>query len=135
MVDYMHPFSVEEAAMVANSDVLQVPETGFPSRVSAGVDVDHLPVGTILEIETGHTTYKIENRGKGKVLISGHATYCPQPVEVEFQGSAGGPALLKLWRIEPGLKMVFDHPEFGVIRTSVVRSVRQLEPARSLSLS
>jgi hypothetical protein len=115
--------------LVLNREICQPCEIALPSPTPEGVDVDHLTVGAILEIETGHTTYKLENRGKGKVLISGHATYCPQPVEVDFQGSVGGPALLKLWRIEPGLKMVFDHPEFGIIRTSKVRSVRQLVPA------
>lgn len=126
----MHESHAERRSkLVLNGEICELPEIGLPSPVAEGIDVDHLPVGAILEIETGHTIYKLENRGKGKVLLSGHATYCPQPVEVDFQGSAGGPALLKLWRIEPGLKMVFDHPEFGIIRTSKVRSVRQFVPA------
>lgn len=126
----MHETHAERRSkLVLNGEICQSCEIDLPSPVAEGVDVSLLPVGATLEIETGHTTYRLENRDKGKVLISGHATYCPEPVEVDFQGSVGGPALLKLSRIEPGLKMVFDHPEFGIIRTSKVRSVRQLVPA------
>lgn len=89
----------------------------------------------MVEVETGHTTYHLENRGDGKVLISGHPEYCPEPVLVDFQGSVGGGALLKMWRIEPGLKMAFEHPKFGVVRTSRVRSIRQLAPSGAPSVS
>jgi len=95
-----------------------------------GVAVDELPIGAAIEVATGHTTYRIENRGEGKVLISGHPTYCPEPVLVDLHGAVGGTALLKMWSIEPGLKMEFDHPIFGVIRTSRVRSVRPIEPSK-----
>ncbi len=63
----------------------------------------------------------------GKALISGHPTYCPTPVLVDLHGSVGGPAMLKIWFVGPGFKMEFQHPEFGVIRTSRVRSVRELK--------
>jgi len=89
-----------------------------------GVDLEELPVGARLEVETGHTRYVVENRGNGKVIISGHATFCPEPMLVEFHGSLGGQTLLKPGYIEPGLKMAFQHPELGVVRTSRVRSVR-----------
>ena len=132
----MHNFPLERRSkLVANSDIRQVSERGLPSAVSTGVDFEQLAVGAILEIETGHTTYRVENRGKGKALISGHPSYCPVPVEVEIQGSVGGPGLVKIRWIEPGLKMVFEHPEFGVIRTSTIRSIRQLLSAPAFSLS
>ncbi len=92
-----------------------------------GVDIDDVPVGAVLEIETGHTKYLLENRGEGKVLISGHPDYCPEPVLVVFLGSVGGPAMLSMGRIEPGLKMAFEHPGFGAVRTSRVRSVREVK--------
>ncbi len=118
--------------MLTDSDIRQLgavlPPAGVPA-VSNGVDIDELAIGARLEIETGHTTYALENRGEGKVLISGHAEYCPEPVLVDFQGSVGGPALLKMWRIEPGLKMAFRHPRLGIVRTSRVRSIRRLQPA------
>lgn len=106
----------------------ELPASGqFVTLGADGVDMDELPIGAKLEIETGHTTYLVENRGDGKILISGHPEYCPEPVEVEFQGSIGGPAILKMWRIEPGMKMAFEHPQFGMVRTSRVRSVRELK--------
>jgi hypothetical protein len=90
-----------------------------------GIDVDDLPVGAMLEIETGHTRYILETRGEGKVLLSGHPEYCPEPVLVQFHGSVGGPTLIRPGRIEPGMKMAFQHPKFGTLRTSRVRSVRE----------
>ena len=106
------------------------PSVGGALRAeSEALHVDELPLGAVLEIETGHTKYVLENCGGGKVLISGHPTYCPEPVLVDFHGSLGGPSLLKIWSLEPGLKMVFKHPELGVVRTSRVRSIRQLPAA------
>jgi hypothetical protein len=104
------------------------PPADFASAARAeGLDIDDLPVGAGLEIETGHTTYCLENLGGGKVLISGHPNYCPEPVQVSFLGSIGGSQLLTMGRIEPGLKMAFEHPSFGVIRTSRVRSIREMK--------
>jgi hypothetical protein len=119
--------------MLTESDIRQfaavLPPAGNPPAVSHGVDIDELAIGARLEVETGHTTYRLENRGEGKVVISGHPEYCPEPVLVDFQGSVGGSALLKMWHIEPGLKMAFRHPKLGMVRTSRVRSIRELQPA------
>lgn len=118
--------------MLTDSEIRQLgavlPPAGIPA-VSDGVDIDELAIGACLEVVTGHTTYELENRGDGKVRISGHPEYCPEPVVVDFQGSVGGPSLLKMWHIEPGSKMAFVHPKFGMVRTSRVRSIRQLNPA------
>ncbi len=89
--------------------------------------MEELPVGAVVQVETGHSTYFVENRGEGQALISGHPTYCPSPVLVDFHGSVGSPNILKIWAIEPGLKMEFHHPQFGVIRTSRVRSAREIK--------
>ncbi len=119
--------------MLTDSDIRQLgavlPAASTPAAVSNGVDIDELAIGARLEIETGHTTYTLENRGEGKVVISGHPEYCPEPVLVDFQGSVGGAALLKMWHIELGLKMAFRHPQLGMVRTSRVRSIRVLQPA------
>jgi hypothetical protein len=105
----------------ANSPVL-------PYEAEAGgISLDELPIGTIVKVVTSHSTYLVENRGNGKALISGHPTYCPTPVLVDLHGSIGAPNLLKIWFIGPGLKMEFQHPEYGVIRTSRVRSVEELK--------
>jgi hypothetical protein len=94
-----------------------------------GIDLDDLPLGTVLEIETSHNKYLLENRGEGKVVLSGHPEFCPEPVLVKFHGSVGGAVLIKTGRVEPGLKMAFEHPKFGTLRTSRVRAVHQATPA------
>ena len=108
---------------------LHTPLPRVPAGEIDSVDIEELPIGAKLEVETGHTTYVLENRGQGQVLISGHPQFCPEPVLVEFQGAVGGAALLKLWHIEPGLKMAFQHPSLGTVRTSRVRAIRQLRAA------
>ena len=100
----------------------------YPEQREQGVSIDDLPVGALVEVVTGHTTYHVENRGNGKALISGHPTYCPEPVLVDLHGSVGGPGMLRIWFIGPGLKMEFNHPKFGVIRTYMVRAVQELKP-------
>ena len=53
-----------------------------------GVMLNELPLGTVLEAQTKHHTYHLENRGEGNVLISGHPTYCPQLCWSSFTGPA-----------------------------------------------
>ncbi len=118
--------------MMSNSNLHDLvssapPAQAFQPERAEGVAVDELPIGTVLEVETGHTTYRVETQGEGKALISGHPMYCPEPVLVDLHGSVGGAAMLKIWVIEPGMKMEFKHPSFGTIRTSRVQSVRQLK--------
>jgi len=96
---------------------------------TGGIDLDTLPVGAVLEIETSHTTYVLENRGEGKVVLSGHPEFCPEPVLVRFHGSVGGPALIRPGHIETGMQMAFQHPKFGTLRTSRVKAVHEMKPA------
>jgi len=101
----------------------------FLTSSDGGVELDSLPVGAVLEIETGHTKYMLENRGEGQVVLSGHPEFCPEPVMVKFHGSVGGPALIRIGHIEAGMQMAFQHPKFGTLRTSRVKSVRQVKTA------
>lgn len=98
-----------------------------PLLTEPGVSLDELPVGTKLEVKTRHHTYLVENLGEGKARISGHPEYCPTPVVVDFYGATGRGTMIKMWRIEPGLRMEFHHPEMRVIRTSPVIEVHQLK--------
>jgi hypothetical protein len=91
-----------------------------------GVYLDELPLGAVIDVETAHRTYRIENRGKGKALISGHPTYCPEPILVDLHGSTNGGAMLKMGFIGRGMRIEFQHPERGVIFTSTVREIREL---------
>ena len=79
----------------------------------------------IVNVETANHLYRIENRGGGEVLISGHPKICPAPVLVSFHGSTWGTPMLKLRFIGRDMSMEFRHPEQGVVRTSRVRDIRQ----------
>ena len=94
-----------------------------------GVDVDELAVGAVLEVETGHHTYLMENFGKGNVRISGHPKYCPEPVMVIYHGATGDAPMIRMSFIGRGMRMEFQHPTLGVIRTSRVQDIRQVIPA------
>jgi hypothetical protein len=97
------------------------------SEIDGGVALDELPVGAVVSVETANTLYRIENRGDGEALISGHPEICPEPVLVSFHGSTWGSAMLKLRFIGREMSMEFRHPEKGLIRTSRVREIRELK--------
>jgi hypothetical protein len=95
------------------------------SEMEGGVALDELPVGAILDVETANTLYRVENRGDGEVLISGHPEICPSPVLVSFHGSTWGTPMLKLRFIGREMSMEFHHPERGIVRTSRVRDIKE----------
>jgi hypothetical protein len=101
------------------------------SEIEGGVSLDRLPVGCVLEMETRNHFYELENRGNGKVLIMGHPKFCPEPVLVHVNGSTWGRAMLKLRFIGRGMFLEFDHPEFGVVRTSRIQEIRELPRVRA----
>jgi hypothetical protein len=117
--------------MMTNMEVVKLADVvnfGAEPEVENGIALDDLAVGAVVEVETGHHTYRVENRGDGKILISGHPTYCPEPVLVELHGSTGGHAILKFHFIGRGMHLEFRHPELGVVRTSRIKDVRELKP-------
>jgi hypothetical protein len=95
------------------------------SEIEGGVALDELPVGAVLDVETANTQYRVENRGEGEVLISGHPEICPTPVLVSFHGSTWGTPMLKLRFIGREMSMEFHHPERGIVRTSRVRDIKE----------
>src|SRR5437762_2913876 len=90
------------------------------SEIEGGVSLDELPVGAVLDVQTSNNSYRIEHRGNGEVLISGHPEICPEPVLVSFHGSTWGTPLLKIRFIGRDMRMEFFHPERGIVRTSRV---------------
>jgi len=96
------------------------------SEIEGGVALDDLPLRAVLEVETKNNVYQIENRGDGKVMISGHAEYCPEPVMVHLHGSTWGTPMIKMRFIGRGMGMEFGHPIFGIVRTSKVRQIREV---------
>lgn len=95
------------------------------SELQGGVHLNDLPVGAVVEVETANHQYRLEYRGDGQVLISGHPKFFPEPLLAYLQGSTWGTALLK-WRfIGRGMRLELLHPEYGVIITSPVREIRE----------
>lgn len=122
--------------MLPNSDIFpRQQESGrFPAHVPEtleGFYLDELPVGAKLEAETAHHVYKIENRGDGKALIQGHPKYCPEPVLVDLIGSSSRGGMLKLRFLGPGFHMEFQHPKLGIISTSRVVNLHEVDPAET----
>jgi hypothetical protein len=126
--DSLNPHVNSNPAIV--SGIGKAPAAGSSQAGSSqeGVDLEELPIGAVLEIETGHTSYRLENLGDGSALLSGHPTYCPQPLAVQIQGSIGPAGELR-WRfLAKGAKMVFLPPDHGVVRTSTIKSVHRVKP-------
>ncbi|MGH9592513.1 MAG: hypothetical protein ACRD5L_05435, partial [Bryobacteraceae bacterium] len=66
--------------MMTNVEAVKLAEVlnpGAEPEAQDGIALDDLAVGAMVELETGHHTYRFENLGEGKILISGHPTYCP----------------------------------------------------------
>jgi len=95
-----------------------------PSKSAGGVVLEELPVGAVLDVETANSSYRIENRGAGEILISGNADLCPNPVRVDFHGSSLGKEMLKAGFIGREMSMEFRHPVRGIVRTTRVRDIR-----------
>jgi hypothetical protein len=95
------------------------------SEIEGGVGLDQLPLGAILDVQTANNLYRIENRGDGEVLISGHPEICPTPVLVNFHGSTWGTPMLKVRFIGREMRMEFFHPLKGIVRTSRVRDIHE----------
>jgi hypothetical protein len=96
------------------------------SEIEGGVNVNELPPGSLLEVETQYHVYKVEYHNDGEMTICGHPEFCPDPVRVHLAGSTWGTPMIKVRFIGRGMKMEFIHPELGIIQTSRVRDVREV---------
>ena len=96
-----------------------------PTSREDGVYVDELRVGAVVDIETQHRHYRLVKRDQAHVSIAGHPTFCPQPVEVEIEGSIGDkfPLFSHPGYIGRGLHLVYRHPHFEVVTTSRIREI------------
>jgi hypothetical protein len=94
-----------------------------------GFYLNDLPDGAVVDIETQHHHYRLVKGADTHVRISGHPTICPEPIEVEVEGSiAAGPVLApNPGFIGRGMYLVFKHPQFEqVITTSRIRDIHKL---------
>jgi hypothetical protein len=66
-----------------------------PSSDIAGVDLNSLPPGSMIDVETKSRHYHIECLGGDKIRVSGHPDYCPEPVPAHLLGLLARGAHLK----------------------------------------
>jgi hypothetical protein len=100
------------------------------TQADEGLFLRDLASGTVVEIETRHHHYKLVMDADAHVHLSGHPKYCPEPVEVEVEGS-----FRSRRRVNPqpgfigrGMHMVFKHPLFrDRITTSRIREIHKLD--------
>jgi hypothetical protein len=93
------------------------------SEIEGGVFLQDLPPGSLLSIQTKSRVYEMVVLGNGAVLISGHPEFCPEPTEVNIQGSTWGGSMLKMKFLGRGMRLEFDHPS-GRILTSRILDIR-----------
>ena len=95
------------------------------SEIEGGVDLRNLPVECTLEVETRNRAYTLVMRPDCHALISGHPTFCPEPVLVQINGSNWGGSMIKTGYVGRGMRLEFRHPGFdGVVVTSTIRDIR-----------
>jgi hypothetical protein len=96
------------------------------SEIEGGVFLDGLQPATVLQIQTQHHCYTAILLGGSRALISGHPTYCPQPVLVAISGSTWGGSMLKLHFVGRGMRLEFYHPEYQTpIVTSAIQEIQE----------
>ena len=96
------------------------------SEVEGGVLLGALQPSTVLQIQTQNHRYTAVLLGGGDVLISGHPTYCPEPVQVAIAGSTWGGSMLKQRFIGRGMHLEFCHPDYHTpIITSRIQEIRE----------
>ena len=93
-----------------------------------GSYLNDLACGDVVELATAHHNYRLVKRADTHVRISGHPTFCPDPIEVEIEGSLGNgrPAKPKPGFIGRGMHLTFKHPNFDLVTTSQIREIHKL---------
>ena len=95
------------------------------SEVEGGVYLHDLSPGAVLAIQTQNRSYTLVSLGQESALISGHPEFCPEPVEVQVQGSTWGGSMLKTKFVGRGMHLEFIHPVFRTVITSQILDIRQ----------
>jgi hypothetical protein len=94
------------------------------SEIEGGVYLRDLSPGSVLSIQTKNRVYEIVILGDGAALISGHPEFCPEPTEVQIQGSTWGGSMLKTRFLGRGMHLEFEHPLYRKILTSRILDIR-----------
>lgn len=106
-------------------------ESKFPAEhpgSDEGIYLDDLAEGAVLDIETQHHHYRLVKGADTHVCISGHPTLCPEPIEVEIEGSVRSlpPLIPNRGFIGRGMYLLFKHPFFHEVTTSRIREIHKL---------
>lgn len=94
------------------------------SEIEGGVHLRDLPPGSELSIQTRSRSYKMVVLGDSTALLSGHPTFCPDPAEVQINGSTWGGSMLKMKFVGRGMHLEFVHPVYRTILTSRIIDIR-----------
>jgi len=94
------------------------------SEIEGGVYLKDLSPGAILSIQTTNRVYEMKFLGNGSALISGHPEFCPEPAEVQIQGSTWGGSMVKTKFLGRGMHLEFEHPLHRRIVTSRILDIR-----------
>jgi hypothetical protein len=94
------------------------------SEIEGGIHLSDLPPGSVLSIQTMNRVYELVFLGDATALISGHPEFCPEPVEVQIQGSTWGGSMIKLKYIGRGMLLEYNHPLLRTSRTSPIVDIR-----------
>lgn len=106
------------------------------SEVEGGVLLGTLQPSTVLHIQTQNHRYTAVLLGGGEALISGHPTYCPEPVQVAIAGSTWGGSMLKQRYIGRGMHLEFSHPDYRTpIVTSRIKEIRECPQTSATAVS
>lgn len=102
-----------------------------PEASEEGVYLKDLAEGSVIELQTQHHHYTLEKRAGSQVQISGHPTFCPEPVSVQIEGSVEGRPMIdpKPGYIGRGMHLIFKHPVFDSVTTSRIREIHSKSPA------
>jgi hypothetical protein len=95
------------------------------SEIEGGVYLRDLSPGAVLAIQTQNRSYTLVSLGDESALISGHPEFCPEPVEVQVQGSTWGGSMLKTKFVGRGMPLEFVHPVYRTVITSQIVEIRQ----------
>ena len=119
-------FTVERVLML---QLVRCDEINYEARqpgTTDSVNLYDLPDGASLEVETKHHRYNIVKLAHTQARISGHPAYCPEPITVEIEGSAGEGSALKPGFIGRGMHLMFQHPTYHVLTTSRIMVIRRI---------
>jgi hypothetical protein len=98
------------------------------SEIEGGVDLNYVPVDTVLEVQTLNRWYTIVHKGSGQALISGHPLFCPEPVLVDIHGSTWGGSMLMKSYIGRGMRLEFRQADGATVTTSRILEIQERAP-------